>query len=82
MRVRYPQDSAAPDGGSELSIEKLETQLNTLKTMFAEKQQLVADLEAYGPAGGPGADPALPEPGPAPAPDTPPAPVEEEAPPS
>merc|ERR1719397_422031 len=45
------KDSAAPDGGSELSIEKLETQLNTLKTMFAEKQQLVADLEAYGPEG-------------------------------
>merc|ERR1712106_1219463 len=45
------KDSAAPEGGSEISIEKLETQLNTLKTMFAEKQQLVADLEAYGPAG-------------------------------
>ena len=43
--------SAAPDGTSELSIEKLETQLNTLKTMFAEKQKLVADLEAYGPGG-------------------------------
>merc|ERR1712128_165349 len=45
------KDSAAPDGKSELSIEKLETQLNTLKTMFAEKQKLVADLEVYG-AGG------------------------------
>merc|ERR1719260_369889 len=45
------KDSSAPDGGSEISIEKLETQLNTLKSMFAEKQQLVADLEAYGPAG-------------------------------
>ena len=42
------QDSAAPDGSSEISIEKLETQLVTLKTMFAEKQRLVADLEAYG----------------------------------
>ena len=31
-----------------MSIEKLETQLNTLKTMFAEKQKLVADLEIYG----------------------------------
>merc|ERR1719499_2862990 len=45
------KDSAVPDGTSELSIEKLETQLNTLKTMFAEKQKLVADLEVYG-AGG------------------------------
>ena len=35
-------------GQSEISIEKLETQLNTLKTMFAEKQKLVADLEIYG----------------------------------
>ena len=42
------QDSAAPDGKSEISIEKLESQLNTLKTMFAEKQKLVADLEVYG----------------------------------
>merc|ERR1740137_457066 len=45
------KDSAAPEGGSEISIEKLETQLNTLKSMFAEKQQLVAELEVYG-AGG------------------------------
>ena len=45
------KDSSAPEGKSELSIEKLETQLNTLKSMFAEKQQLVADLEAYGPTG-------------------------------
>merc|ERR1712098_679645 len=45
------KDSAAPEGKSELSIEKLENQLNTLKTMFAEKQRLVADLEVYG-AGG------------------------------
>merc|ERR1719266_1698833 len=43
------KDSAAPEGGSEISIEKLESQLNTLKTMFAEKQKLVSDLEAYGP---------------------------------
>merc|ERR1719232_1734718 len=42
------QDSTAPEGKSELSIEKLE---NQLKTMFAEKQRLVADLEVYG-AGG------------------------------
>ena len=46
------KDSAAPEGGSEISIEKLESQLNTLKTMFAEKQKLVSDLDAYGPAGG------------------------------
>merc|ERR1719243_155275 len=45
------KDSAAPEGGSEISIEKLETQLNTLKTLFAEKQKLVSDLEVYG-AGG------------------------------
>merc|ERR1712002_866680 len=45
------KDSSAPEGQSEISIEKLETQLNTLKTMFAEKQKLVADLEVYG-AGG------------------------------
>jgi len=42
------KDSSIPEGSSELSIEKLETQLVTLKTMFAEKQRLVADLEAYG----------------------------------
>merc|ERR1712112_168516 len=46
------KDSAAPEGKGEISIEKLETQLNTLKTMFAEKQKLVADLEAYGAGGG------------------------------
>jgi len=45
------KDSAAPNGTTELSIEKLESQLNTLKTMFAEKQKLVADLEAFGPGG-------------------------------
>ena len=37
-----------------MSIEKLESQLNTLKTMFAEKQKLVSDLDAYGPAAGAG----------------------------
>merc|ERR1712088_403807 len=51
------KDSSAPEGGGEISIEKLETQLNTLKTMFAEKQQLVSDLEAFGPAGGAAAPP-------------------------
>merc|ERR1712080_535539 len=45
------KDSSAPEGNKELSIEKLENQLNTLKTMFAEKQQLVSDLEAFGPGG-------------------------------
>ena len=49
------QDSAVPEGKGEISIEKLETQLNTLKTMFAEKQKLVHDLEAYGAGGGGGA---------------------------
>jgi len=52
------KDSAAPEGKSEISIEKLESQLNTLKTMFAEKQKLVADLEAYGAGHGGGAAPA------------------------
>merc|ERR1711868_338253 len=78
------QDSAAPVGQSEISIEKLETQLNTLKTMFAEKQKLVADLEIYG-AGkqGPGGTeegPAVTEEAapvePAPAPAAEPAPAE------
>merc|ERR1712215_49169 len=68
------KDSAAPEGGSEISIEKLETQLNTLKTMFAEKQKLVSDLEAYGPAG---AAPAAP---PAPAAEAEAAPPSEDAP--
>ena len=53
--LMFYQDSAAPEGKSELSIEKLETQLNTLKTMFAEKQRLVADLEVYGAGGSPAA---------------------------
>jgi len=67
------KDSAAPEGKSELSIEKLETQLNTLKTMFAEKQKLVADLEVYGAGGaapvpeGEAAAPAPAEAAPAPA---------------
>jgi len=54
------KDSSAPDGSSELSIEKLETQLNTLKTMFAEKQKLVSDLDDLGPAGGAPPAPAVP----------------------
>lgn len=33
------KDSAAPEGQSEISIEKLELQLNTLKTMFAERSR-------------------------------------------
>ena len=61
------QDSAAPEGKSEISIEKLESQLNTLKTMFAEKQKLVADLEAYGAGHGGGAAPAPAAPAEAPA---------------
>merc|ERR1712212_718102 len=69
------KDSAAPEGGSEISIEKLETQLNTLKTMFAEKQKLVSDLEAYGPAG---ATPSVPAAA-APAPEEEAAPTAEEA---
>merc|ERR1711890_163713 len=75
------KDSAAPEGKQELSIEKLESQLNTLKTMFAEKQRLDHDLEAYG-AGGGGAAAiaaehaaedaaALEEPAPPPADETP-----------
>merc|ERR1719383_1552666 len=55
------KDSSAPEGSSEISIEKLETQLITLKTMFAEKQRLVADLEAYGAGGADGAAPKSPE---------------------
>merc|ERR1711972_672416 len=58
------KDSAAPEGKSEISIEKLETQLNTLKTMFAEKQKLVADLEVYGAGHGGGAAPAPAAPAP------------------
>merc|ERR1719211_893097 len=54
------KDSSAPEGGSEISIEKLETQLNTLKTMFAEKQKLVSDLDAYGPAAGAGPETPAP----------------------
>ena len=40
------KDSSAPKGGSEISMEKLESQLNTLKTMFVEKQKLESDLDA------------------------------------
>ena len=38
--------------GSEahISIEKLEGQLNQLKSMFAEKQKLVTELDACGPS--------------------------------
>jgi len=35
---------------ADISIEKLEGTLNSLKQMFAEKQKLVSDLEAYIPA--------------------------------
>ena len=35
---------------ADISIEKLEGTLNSLKLMFAEKQKLVSDLEAYIPA--------------------------------
>ena len=61
------KDSAAPEGKSEISIEKLESQLNTLKTMFAEKQKLVAGLETYGAGHGGGAAPAPAAPAEAPA---------------
>jgi len=43
------KDSAAPEGKSEISIEKLGSQLNTQRTMFAEKQKLVADFETMVP---------------------------------
>merc|ERR1712203_400299 len=43
------------------------SQLTTLKTMFAEKQKLVADLEAYGAGHGGGAPPAPAAPAEAPA---------------
>merc|ERR1711931_459419 len=69
------KDSSAPEGSSEISIEKLETQLNTLKTMFAEKQKLVSDLDAYGPAGAAAPAGAAP----APAPEEEAAPAAEEA---
>merc|ERR1712080_618123 len=71
------KDSAAPEGKSEISIEKLESQLNTLKTMFSEKQKLVADLEAYGAGGGaPSEAAAAPAEAAAPAPEAEPAPAE------
>merc|ERR1740116_135287 len=65
------KDSAAPEGTSGISIEKLESQLNTLKTMFAEKQKLVAGLEAYGAGHGGGAAPAPAAPAQAPAAEAP-----------
>ena len=50
--VNQPDASAKDVTGvdADISIEKLEGQLNQLKVMFAEKQQLVSDLEAYGPS--------------------------------
>ena len=50
--VAHPETSAKDVTGtdSDISIEKLEGQLTQLKEMFAEKQKLVADLEAYGPS--------------------------------
>ena len=69
------KDSSAPDGSSEISIEKLETQLNTLKSMFAEKQKLVSDLDDLGPSDGTApaapAAPAAAEAAPAPAEEAP-----------
>lgn len=49
--VNNPEASAKDVTGTDanISIEKLEGQLNQLKVMFAEKQKLVADLEAYVP---------------------------------
>ena len=50
--VNNPDASAKDVTGTDadISIEKLEGQLNQLKVMFAEKQKLVADLEAYVPS--------------------------------
>ena len=50
--VNQPEASAKDVTGSDadISIEKLEGQLNQLKVMFAEKQKLVADMEAYMPS--------------------------------
>merc|ERR1712088_574940 len=50
--VNRPDTSAKDVTGADadISIEKLEGQLTQLKLMFAEKQKLVGDLEAYGPA--------------------------------
>merc|ERR1712038_1419562 len=47
--VNNPEASAKDVTGTDadISIEKLEGQLNQLKVMFAEKQKLVSDLEAY-----------------------------------
>ena len=49
--VGTPDGAVLPPGEQEISIEKLEGQLIQLKVMFAEKQKLVNDLEAYGPEG-------------------------------
>jgi len=57
--VGTPEGAVLPPGEQEISIEKLEGQLIQLKVMFAEKQKLVEDLEAYGPSG------SNPEPAPA-----------------
>jgi len=57
--VGTPEGAVLPPGEQEISIEKLEGQLIQLKVMFAEKQKLVEDLEAYGPSG------SHPEPAPA-----------------
>ena len=50
--VNQPEASAKDVTGvdADISIEKLEGQLNQLKVMFTEKQKLVQDLEAYGPS--------------------------------
>ena len=50
--VNEPEAGAKDVTGADadISIEKLEGQLNQLKVMFAEKQKLVNDLEAYGPS--------------------------------
>merc|ERR1711902_248619 len=69
------KDSAAPEGKSEISIEKLESQLNTLKTM-------VADIEVYGAGHGGGAAPAPAAPAEAPAEAPTEAPAAEAAPPA
>lgn len=50
--VNVPDATAKDVTGvdADISIEKLEGQLIQLKVMFAEKQKLVSDLEAYGPS--------------------------------
>ena len=46
--VDVTDPAAAFDDKAAIPIEQLEGQLNQLKVMFAEKQKLVSDLEAYG----------------------------------